>query len=46
VRDLVSRSDQELLEVRNFGETTLKEVKEKLQENGLTLGMKMPGVKR
>jgi len=46
VRDLVSRSDRELLEVRNFGETTLKEVKEKLQENGLTLGMKMPGVKR
>ncbi len=46
VRDLVSRSDQELLEVRNFGETTLKEVKEKLQENGLTLGMKLPGVKR
>jgi len=46
VRDLVSRSDQELLEVRNFGETTLKEVKEKLQENGLSLGMKMPGVKR
>lgn len=46
VRDLVSRSDQELLEVRNFGETTLKEVKEKLEENGLTLGMKMPGAKR
>jgi len=46
VRDLVSRSDQELLEVRNFGETTLKEVKEKLEENGLTLGMRMPGAKR
>lgn len=40
VRELVSRSDDELLEVRNFGETTLKEVKIKLQERGLHLGMK------
>ncbi len=42
VRDLVSRNDEELLEVRNFGETTLKEVKLKLEERGLTLGMKLP----
>lgn len=42
VRDLVNRSDDELLEVRNFGETTLKEVKQKLQERGLALGMKIP----
>jgi len=42
VRDLVNRSDDELLEVRNFGETTLKEVKSKLQERGLHLGMKLP----
>jgi DNA-directed RNA polymerase subunit alpha len=42
VRDLIMRSDDELLEVRNFGETTLKEVKQKLQERGLHLGMKMP----
>jgi DNA-directed RNA polymerase subunit alpha len=42
VRDLVNRSDEELLEVRNFGETTLKEVKQKLEERGLFLGMKMP----
>jgi DNA-directed RNA polymerase subunit alpha len=42
VRDLVIRNDEELLEVRNFGETTLKEVKIKLQERGLTLGMKLP----
>ena len=40
VRDLVMRSDDELLEVRNFGETTLKEVKGKLSERGLHLGMK------
>jgi DNA-directed RNA polymerase subunit alpha len=42
VRDLVIRSDEELLEVRNFGETTLKEVKLKLEERGLYLGMKLP----
>jgi DNA-directed RNA polymerase subunit alpha len=42
VRDLVTRSDDELLEVRNFGETTLKEVKTKLGERGLSLGMKVP----
>jgi DNA-directed RNA polymerase subunit alpha len=42
VRDLVIRTDEELLEVRNFGETTLKEVKQKLEERGLRLGMKLP----
>src|SRR5205807_491591 len=42
VRDLVNRTDDELLEVRNFGETTLKEVKAKLADRGLSLGMKLP----
>jgi DNA-directed RNA polymerase subunit alpha len=42
VRDLVIRTDEELLEVRNFGDTTLKEVKAKLAERGLHLGMKLP----
>ncbi|HEY7427131.1 MAG TPA: DNA-directed RNA polymerase subunit alpha [Gemmataceae bacterium] len=42
VRDLVMRGDDELLEVRNFGETTLKEVKLKLEERGMHLGMKLP----
>jgi DNA-directed RNA polymerase subunit alpha len=42
VRDLVIRSDEELLEVRNFGETTLREVKGKLAERGMQLGMKLP----
>jgi DNA-directed RNA polymerase subunit alpha len=46
VRDLVIRSDEELLEVRNFGETTLKEVKAKLAERGLALGMKLPSALR
>jgi DNA-directed RNA polymerase subunit alpha len=42
VRDLVSRSEEQLLTVRNFGETTLKEVKAKLHEIGLDLGMHVP----
>jgi len=42
VRDLVSRSEEQLLEVRNFGETTLAEVREKLSDIGLRLGMRLP----
>lgn len=42
VRELVSRDEDRLLQVRNFGETTLREVKEKLKRHGLTLGMKVP----
>jgi DNA-directed RNA polymerase subunit alpha len=42
VRDLVIRTEEELLEVRNFGETTLKEVAAKLEERGLHLSMKLP----
>jgi DNA-directed RNA polymerase subunit alpha len=39
VRDLVSKSEDQLLTVRNFGETTLKEVRAKLNEINLDLGM-------
>lgn len=42
LRELVSRSREELLEMRNFGETTLTEVEEKLRELGLHLGMAVP----
>ncbi len=42
VRHLVSRSEDQLLNVRNFGETTLKEVRAKLHEIGLDLGMNVP----
>jgi len=42
VRDLVTRTDEELLQVRNFGDTTLREVKQKLAERNLSLGMKIP----
>ena len=42
VRDLVQKTEDQLLEVRNFGDTTLNEVREKLQELGLYLGMRVP----
>ena len=42
VRDLVQKSPDQLLEVRNFGETTLNEVREKLTSLGLRLGMRLP----
>ncbi len=42
LRDLVQRTEDQLLEVRNFGETTLNEVREKLANLGLHLGMRIP----
>jgi DNA-directed RNA polymerase subunit alpha len=42
VRDLVVCTEDHLLEVRNFGETTLNEVREKLSDIGLRLGMRLP----
>lgn len=41
VRDLVQKTEDQLLEVRNFGETTLNEVREKLNELGMHLGMRI-----
>lgn len=37
--DLVRRNESEMLQVRNFGKTSLKEVKIKLAEMGLSFGM-------
>jgi DNA-directed RNA polymerase subunit alpha len=42
VRDLVTKNEDQLLQVRNFGETTLSEVIERLHEIGLRLGMRIP----
>jgi len=42
VRDLVVKNDDELLQVRNFGETTLDEVRLRLGEIDLRLGMRLP----
>ena len=41
VRDLVNKSEDQLLQVRNFGETTLCEVRERLTIIGLRLGMRV-----
>ena len=42
LRELVSRSREDLLELRNFGDTTLEEIETKLREHGLYLGMQLP----
>ena len=42
VRDLVQHTEDQLMEIRNFGETTLVEVRSALDERGLHLGMKVP----
>ncbi len=39
VRDLVKKNDSDLLKVRSFGKTSLREVKRKLADMGLSLGM-------
>ena len=43
VGDLIQKDDPELLGVRSFGKTSLREVKRKLDELGLSLGMELPG---
>jgi DNA-directed RNA polymerase subunit alpha len=42
VADLVSKSEPDLLKVRSFGKTSLREVKRKLSDMNLQLGMEMP----
>jgi DNA-directed RNA polymerase subunit alpha len=45
VGQLAMKTEQEMLKYRNFGKKSLNEIKEKLQELGLTLGMKFePGL--
>jgi DNA-directed RNA polymerase subunit alpha len=43
VRDLVKKTDADLLKVRSFGKTSLREVKRKLADMGLSLGMDLEG---
>jgi DNA-directed RNA polymerase subunit alpha len=42
VAELVTRAESELLKVRSFGKTSLREVKKKLSELNLSLGMPLP----
>ncbi|HVJ80783.1 MAG TPA: DNA-directed RNA polymerase subunit alpha [Planctomycetia bacterium] len=45
VRELLRMDEDSLLKVRNFGETTLKEVREKLKRHNLHLGMKVADIR-
>ncbi len=42
IGDLVSRKDDELISYKNFGKKSLDEIKERLQELNLSLGMDLP----
>ena len=42
VADLVQKAEADLLKVRSFGRTSLREVKRKLQDLDLALGMPLP----
>ncbi len=44
VGQLVRLSEDELIEIRSFGKTSLREVKRKLADLGLSLGMDLEGV--
>ncbi len=46
VRDLVRWTEPELLKLRSFGKTSLREVKRKLADIGLVLGLNVGGVPR
>lgn len=46
VRELVQKSDMDLLKVRSFGKTSLREVKRKLADMGLSLGMDLSVVQQ
>jgi len=42
VAQLVTQNEAELLKLRSFGRTSLREVKRKLQDIGLDLGVALP----
>lgn len=41
IRELVARREEELLAVKNFGKKSLDEIKERLKDMGLSLGMQV-----
>jgi DNA-directed RNA polymerase subunit alpha len=43
VRDLVTHSEDEILEIKNFGKKSLEELQELLGRLGLSFGMKVDG---
>ena len=44
VGQLVRKTEADLLKIRSFGKTSLREVKRKLQDLGLSLGMSLPAM--
>ncbi len=45
IGDLVGHTEDELLKFKNFGRTSMKEVKKKLDDLGLSLGMDLAAVR-
>ena len=41
IRELVTKEEKDMLEYKNFGRTSLNEIKDQLANMGLTLGMKL-----
>jgi len=41
IGELVSKRDEELLAVKNFGQKSLDEIKDRLKDMGLSLGMQV-----
>jgi DNA-directed RNA polymerase subunit alpha len=44
VGELVVRTDEDLLKIRNFGKTSLREIQKKLSKIGLQLGMNLEAI--
>lgn len=42
LRELVGRTREQIMEIRNLGDTTLEELEDRLRELGLHLGMQVP----
>lgn len=45
IGDLITKTESELIKVKSFGKTSLREVKKKLAERGLSLGMNIEDIK-
>ena len=46
IAELVSRSQDELMALKNFGRTSLKEIAKKIEEMNLSLGMDVEAIQR
>lgn len=46
IADLIQMREQDLMKTKNFGRSSLKEIKKKLAELGLSLGMKLEDVQK